>query len=195
MALTVVTAPAAEPLTMTETKLHLRVDIADDDTLISALITAAREYAEQVTRRALITQTLRYSLDGWPDGDRIALPMPPLQSVNSIVYTDDESTEATLSTDDYLVDSEGIMGQVVLKSTASWPSTTLRDVNGVQITYVAGYGDAGSDVPQPILQAMLLMIGHWYENREAILTTGAMPKALPLAVEALLWPYRVINWP
>jgi len=37
-------------------------------------------------------------------------------------------------------------------------------------------------------QAILLLVGHWYSNREAVVIGGA-PSAVPLAVERLLW-YR-----
>jgi len=66
MSLTIVTPPAEEPVTLTEAKNHLRVDLSDDDSLISALIVAAREHAEAITRRAFITQTLKLSLDAFP---------------------------------------------------------------------------------------------------------------------------------
>jgi uncharacterized phiE125 gp8 family phage protein len=81
-----------------------------------------------------------------------------------------------------------------MKGSASWPSATLRDVNGVNVRFVAGFGSAGTTVPQPIRQAILMLVGHYYENREAILATGAMPKEVPLGVDSLLWPKRVLRF-
>lgn len=80
--------PAEEPITLEEAKSHLRVDIEDDDNLILNLITAARQKAESILKRALITQTWIYYPDDFPDKDYIELPMPPLQSVSSVTYTD-----------------------------------------------------------------------------------------------------------
>lgn len=197
MAVVLVTAPALEPVSRTEAKLHCRIDadMVDDDTLVDALVKAAREWVEQRTRRALITQTWDLWQDDWPVGDEFRLPQPPLQSVTHVKYVDEDAATTTWSSANYLVDTFSEPGRVVMKGSASWPSATLQDVNAVNVRFVAGYGSAGTAVPQPIRQAMLMLIGHWYENREAILATGAMPKEVPLAVDALLWPYRVLRFP
>jgi uncharacterized phiE125 gp8 family phage protein len=194
MALTVVTAPTVEPVSLAEAKLQCRVDISADDALITALIVAAREMAETITRRALITQTWDWVLDAFPQGDRLEIPMPPLQSVTSITYVDQDEASDTVSSDDYVVDTDGEPGRVVLKSSATWPSVTLRVANGVAVRFVAGYGDAASDVPQAIRQAMLLTIGHWYENREDSVGVGNIQR-IPIGATSLLWPYRVLRFP
>src|SRR5690242_18545156 len=102
MNIKVITPPTSEPITLEEAKLHLRVDGVDDDTLITMLITAAREEVERLSFHALMTQTLELILDvwpydksvfpGWPYG-KIKIPRPPLQSVTSLTYKD--STGAT----------------------------------------------------------------------------------------------------
>lgn len=189
MALVLNTAPAEEPLTTDEAKNQTRVTGSAEDTLIDSFIVAARQQAEHVTRRAFITQTWAYSLDAWPDGDVIYVPKPPLQSISSVKYYGTDDTEYTLSTDDYQVDTDSEPGRIALVYGASWPSTTLRTVNGIVVTFDAGYGDAASDVPDGIIQAMRLMIGHWYTNREAVVV-GATANEVPLAAEMLLWQYR-----
>lgn len=193
MAFVLVTAPASEPLSTDAAKAHLRVDIDDDNDYIDTLVATAREHVESYTRRALITQTWDLWLDDWPEDGIIPL-RAPLQSVTHVKYVDDDGATATMSADDYLVDAYNEPGQVVLKGAASWPSATLRETNGVNVRFVAGYGTAGSSVPQPILHAMKLLIGHWYENREAVIVSGAVPKNVPLAVDALLTPFRVYRW-
>lgn len=195
MALTWVSGPAVEPISLAEAKNHLRVDVTDDDVLIEASIESARGLAEIITRRALITQTWKYILDEFPSGDEIELPLPPLQSVTSITYKDQDGTASTFATASYIVDTDADPGKVVLAYNRSWPSTTLYPSGAVTIQFVAGYGDGAVDVPQMIRQAMLLMIGHWYENREAVVTTGAVPKEIPLAIEDLLWPWRALGFP
>lgn len=185
--LVIVTPPAAEPVTSTEAKAHLRVDTTDDDTLITSLITAARTYAERVLRRALISQTWDLTLDEWPDGNAITIPLPPLQSVTSLKYTDDDGTVNTMSSSWYIVDTASTPGRLVLKDDYSWPSDDLREAMPIVVRFVAGYGAAGSSVPGTILTAIKLLIGHWYENREA---QGGVPEA----VDLLLWPDRVIGY-
>lgn len=192
MALTLVTAPAAEPITLVEAKAHLRVDIADDDSLITALITAARQHVEVITRRALITQTWDLTLDTWPDGGAILMPLPPLQSVTSITYKDSAGTVYTMPATDYIVDKAEEPGRIVLAYGKTWPSVTLYPAGAITVRFTAGYG-AASAVPQAIKQAILLLVGHWYESREAVVG-GAVQREIPFAVEALLWSFRVLRW-
>jgi uncharacterized phiE125 gp8 family phage protein len=115
MALKLITAPAAEPVSTSEAKSHLRVDTTADDTYIGTLITVARQNVESHLRRALISQTWEVVLDAFPAGV-IRLPKPPLASVTSIKYTDDEGNESTYSSANYVVDSDTEPGRVVLKS-------------------------------------------------------------------------------
>lgn len=197
MALVLVTAPTVEPLDLaTQVKPHLRVDIADDDTLIAGYLTAARVHVEQaVCRRALITQTFDLYLDGWPKGDFLQLPRPPLQSVTGVYYTPDGGSEQTFASSNYVVDTASEPGRVVLASSASWPGGTLKPANGVRVRFVAGYGAAGTAVPGPIKSAILLMVGDLYENREdTIIASGITIGKLPRGVEMLLMPYRVLSF-
>lgn len=193
--LTIGTAPAVEPISTTEAKSHLRVDISDDDTLIDSLVKAARERVETITRRALINQTWQFVMDKFPGEDEIELPLPPLSSVTSVVYTDADDSDATFSSASYWVDTDREPGRIKLKSGQSWPSTTLKTAAGVTITFVAGYGAAGSSVPQSIRQAILLLTAHYYENREAVqFTSGGSLQVLPMGVKALLADHRVLRW-
>lgn len=184
------TAPATEPITLADAKLHLRVTGSDEDTLITNLIVAARQWCENFQRRTYVTQTLKLYLDCFPFRTQIWLPRPPLQTVTSVVYTDTEGSDTTFATTHYNVDDKAEPGRIVLAYNDVWPTATLQTANGVTITYVAGYGDEASDVPQTVKQAMLLMIGHWYENRETVLV-GSIGKQIEFAVESLLWQERV----
>jgi uncharacterized phiE125 gp8 family phage protein len=161
------------------------VDISTDDTLISSLIVAAREEFENQADKTLFTTTWKLVLDVWPEAHYIVLPRPPLVSVTSVVYTDDEGAPTTLSTSDYLVDTNAWPGRIVLKDSASWPSVTLLESGAIVVTYVAGYALTAS-IPQRYKQAILMLVGHWYENREAVQTTGAVPKVMPEAFDAIV---------
>jgi uncharacterized phiE125 gp8 family phage protein len=193
MKLDLVTAPAAEPISTAVAKAHLRVDFATDDTLIDSLVVAARQYVEQITGRALITQTWDLFLEGFM-GQEIHIPNAPLQSVTSVKYIDTGGSEQTFSSDNYTVFTySSHPGEVALNYNETWPATR-RVENAVTVQFKAGYGDAGSNVPQPILQAMLLLVGHWYENRES--TVAGMrvePFMLPEAFDMLIAPYRILK--
>lgn len=186
MNLRVTVQPTEEPVTVDELKAHLRIDGDDENDLLAGYITAARNMCELEGRRAFVTQTQQIQLEGWPCGDRIVLPRPPLQSVTSIVYIDSDGNSATMSTADYAVDTHAEPGQLILAYSASWPSATLRPGPAITVTYIAGYGEA-SAVPQIYKQAIQLLAGHYYENREAVLLgQGFTATEVPMAVASLL---------
>jgi uncharacterized phiE125 gp8 family phage protein len=158
------------------------------DPLLNSFIKTARLAAENITRRALITQTLELVLDAFPPAG-IFLPLPPLQSVTSVKYIDEDGVEQTLSTDLYDVDTDSEPGKVVLESGESWP-TTYDQVNAVRVRYVAGYG-AASAVPEDVKTWMKLRVGTMYENREAIIT-GTITSDVPRDfVDGLLDAVRI----
>ena len=199
--LQLVTGPSVEPVSLSEAKLHLRVDVSDDDTLITSLIKSARLWCETQCGRAFVSQQLRMSLDCFPAGDgdfydietaillargcRILLPRPNLISVDSIAYTDSDGTPRTLSVSDYQVDLADEPGAVEPAVGGYWPATQYGKVNAVQITYTAGYGPAASDVDERAKIAIKLLVAHWYENREAVLT-GTVSKEIELGLERVL---------
>lgn len=189
MALTLVTAPTMEPITLAEAKEQIRVDIETDDARIRSLIQLAREVVQDMSLHALITQTWNYTLHTWPAADRFALPLPPLQSVVSIAYKDEDGNNSTFSATSYIVDTDRIPGQVVLAYGESWPGGTLYPVNAITVQFTCGFGDEGNDVAQRLRQAMLLLIGHWYENREETVAVGNI-QHIPFGVASLLWEYE-----
>lgn len=182
----ITTAPATEPVSQSEAKLHCRIDHSAEDALITRLIEVARIQCENISGRAFITRTYTAMLDRWP-GWCFELPYPPLAGITSIKYYDDAgSPAATFASSNYYVDTNSEPGRVALLNGADWPSTTLRDINGVEIIYTAGYGNADA-VPDQYKQAMLLLIGHLYENREAVsVQQGIGLVQVPMAVEYLL---------
>lgn len=189
MALVLVTAPAVEPISTSDAKSHLRMDLPDDDTYIDGLVVVARRTAERLARHALITQTWDLVLDAFPAGDVLEIPLPPLQSVTYVQYTDDDGNTSTFAASRYQVDTEATPGRIALDFGETWPADTLQTVAGVRVRFVAGFGDAASDVPDDIVHAMKLMIGHWYENREDTIV-GAVAREIPKASEYLLANYR-----
>lgn len=166
MKLVLVTPPITSPVDLPSAKLHLRVDTDEDDTYIESLIATATASAEDTTRRALLTQTWDYSLDGWPWCHAITLPLGNLQSVTSVKWKDTAGTETTLTlTTDYLVETNGEQpGRVVLPYGGSWPTGTLYPSNPITIRYVCGW-TTPANVPPKVRAAILMTMAKLYESR------------------------------
>jgi uncharacterized phiE125 gp8 family phage protein len=189
--LTLITPPEDEPLTTAQAKAHLRViDTAEND-LIDGLVAAARQFVEGEIGRALVSQGYNLRLPCWPSV--VFLPRSPVIAIDGVSYTDAAGVEHELDADAYTL-SAGFDPARLTFNASLLPTDTLGDVQPVVISYTAGYGDAAA-VPQTIKQALQLLIGHWYINREAVVATGARNtlSEVPLAVMALLAPYR-LQW-
>jgi len=188
MTLVPVTPPAVEPVTLAEAKAYLRLDQSDEDDLVARLISAAREHVEAMTRVKMITQVWRVVLDDWPVRGVIALPVVPLRAVLAVTVYDADGVPSVLPPSSYLADLASAPGRLRLKQAAR-PGALL---NGVEVEVRAGYGDSPADVPAPLRQAVLQLVAHWFEHREAVVL-GAAPALVPGSVAALAGPYRVAS--
>jgi uncharacterized phiE125 gp8 family phage protein len=180
-----ITQPTVEPVTLERAKLHLRVESADEDALISAYISAAREMAEGVTGRAIALSTWEMRTDAFSSALR--LDWPSVQSVAEVQFLDPAGELLTLDPQDYELDnaSDVAPAWLVPKPGLAWPATAAR-VNAVRVRYTAGYATP-AEVPQPLCIWMLVHVGAMYANREAV---GKDLKPLPY-LDRLLDPYRV----
>ena len=203
----VITAPAASPISLADMKIYLRVDTTDDDALIQDFIDAATTTVKQYIRRSLISETLEFTMDGFGINETYAderlvrlgagvhtisypyvlgrtnevdIPFPPIQSITSVKTFDRSNNESTFDSSNYELDEQG--GRVYLNEGETWPSD-LRAREGVKIRYVSGYGDAATDIPDPIIQAIRLYVGKMYDCREAY--------EMPEQCKAILSPYAL----
>lgn len=185
---TEITAPTVEPISLDEAKaqLNLTDDFTDDDTLLINLIKAARFHVENTLNRALITQTWDIFLDEFEEV--IKLPKSPLQSITSIKYIDVDGNEQTLSSSVYTVDTASNVGRVYLAYNQSWPSVRAIP-HSITIRAVVGYGYQ-SAIPEPIKQAMKILISDMYIDRESYVV-GVSVAILPPVQKMLLAPYMV----
>jgi uncharacterized phiE125 gp8 family phage protein len=191
MALVLTSGPAIEPVTLAEAKTHLRIDGNAEDTLILSLIVTSRLHIEAALGLALITQGWSYFIDAWPHGQQVVLPIRPVQSVSAVkLYAADESV-TVVSAEAYQLDGAAVPPRLVRRGGLAWP-TPGRAANGIEIAFVAGYGDAAADVPAPIRQAILLLTAHWHEHREPV-AIGAATAPVPPMVSELLQPYRQVR--
>jgi hypothetical protein len=191
------TAPAEEPVTLTEAKAHARIEHSAEDTLVTTLIKTARQACEKMTGRAFITQTWTASFDRWADVDggqsedgwpffvsptprRLALsPRPPI-AITSLVVDG-----VTIATSEYALRGH----ELFVKSGVADSVNELG--GGIVATFTAGYGAAAA-VPNDVKQAILTLVAHFYENREAANASGIYSQITPYAA-ALLAPYEALE--
>ena len=162
-ALTLVTAATEDPITLDEVKEHLRIETNDFDAELTALIAEGTKYVEDFTGRKLVTQTWTYKIDEF--SELINLPYPPLQSVSSISYQDDDNATQTLSSATYTVDTNSAPARIKEAYNQTYP-TTYPEINSVTITFVAGYGDA-DDVPERFKRA-IKMYCQWMHDLDSV---------------------------
>lgn len=219
MGLKLKTNPPAEPVTRGEMKNHLRVDLSDEDNLIDALNAAAREWVEEYTARQLVDAQYEWILPRFPgraevfteDGvvwhtpgfvvgdDRpLYLPRAPVRSVEKIEYVDTDGNTQTFGKYQTDLDRVTTPPVIVPDPDETWPSTKVDRIDGVTVTFTAGYApdttasptDYGANVPQRLKTAIKLLCGHWYENRQAVVR-DASPSEVPFTVVRLIENLRV----
>lgn len=189
-----VSAPATDPVTVAEVKSHCRIDISADDTLLDRLIEVARDAIDgpHGAGVCMVSQQWRLSIDHMPG--RIWIPMGPVMSIDEITYLDDGGVRQTLSSDAYTWREERFGARVKPVYNGTWP-TVRHDYDSVQVKFTAGFpGTADSpptyaNIPATLKHAMFLLIGHYYEHREAVYAGHAIE--MPHGYEMLINKFRV----
>lgn len=207
-------APTQEPATLAQAKTQCNVptSFTDDDSYITGLITAGRQYCEQIMQRAIYTQSWSAQLDYFPFyeprntlpiNDRqwnlystywrtysIKLPWPRVQSITSITYlSQDGVTQNTLDPSTYVLDNMAEPARITPLYGQYWPYLGTFIPGSVRVNFVTGtWNPAAIDCPMPIVQAILMLVSYWYNHRDAAETNP--PKALEFSVDALLTPYK-----
>lgn len=186
MGLSLLTAPAVEPITWDLAKAHLRLSSDDEKAYVERVtIRSARRWAEGITARALITQTWTLTLSGFPCESFIKIPKPPLRAINSVKYLDTNGVQQTWAAENYSVEKpagpKAPCGRVHLAYSKVWPST-LPVWNAVEIELECGYGETpaslaeNGSVPEELTSAQLMILGELFERREdAIVGTISTP--------------------
>lgn len=166
MALQRITAPGSACVDLATAKAQCRVDLADDDALITAMILAASDEAEHLLRRAILPQQWRLSLDCFVI-QTIELHRPPVTAVDSVKYVDSAGVQQTLvAGTDYQVSlGHPLFARLAPAYGKSWPSTRAQ-LDAVEIDFTAGWANAGA-VPPAIKQWVLMRVAAYYDNREA----------------------------
>ncbi|WP_159728378.1 head-tail connector protein [Methylosinus sp. Ce-a6] len=212
--LRLVTDAASEPLTLADAKAYARVDLADDDALITALIAAARRRAEKETGLALLTQSWVAVLDRWPDGTSggglsspwwdgvreaplamvspagvIEIPKRPFQAVTQIRLRDAYGDFTTVDPAIYYSEVSDMRGRIIRKLGTIWPVIVMAPKSAIEISITAGFDAAPySGVPDDLVLAIKMLVKHWYDNREPV-ADGRIGK-VPAHIDAIFGSYR-----
>ena len=186
----IITAPSAEPLLLADVKTRLSISDDLDNTDIASFISAAREQAESYMQRSIITQTVEIALDVFPSD--IELPFSPVQSITSVKYLDTDQVEQTLDSANYTLDDYGVRQWLLRAVDTEWPDT-YGAANAVKVRYVAGWGDAGTDAPADVINAMLIALGHWIRF-QAQVESGFGPTRMPKQFYDLLDRHRIVTF-
>lgn len=182
MTYALIAPPAAEPLTLAEVKAHLRLDGDDEDALLIGLIRTAREHLERMSGLALVSQSWRLYLDGWPEGP-IQIGRAPVQTVESVTIYDAAGAPVSVSLDGHVLDGQALPARLVLAESP----VTARALNGIEIDFTAGFGTA-VDVPDGLKRAMLTHIAQMFICRGAVAPEN-QPAVIPDGYERLVAPY------
>lgn len=186
--------PTVEPVTLDQAKIQCRIDLEEtaEDDYITALITVAREWTEEWTKRSLVEQTWLAGYTCWPCDGIFQLARPFTMTVESIKYRDVDDAEQTINVANYVEELNSVPGEVKLKCAYSRPTLSRDRIYPIQIEFTAGYGDTAADVPLKISQAILIMVHHWYDNRLPAVT-GTIATKIPLSAESLLQSLVIRN--
>lgn len=181
--------PGAEPITLAETKAHLRIDGTAEDDLLAALIRAAREHLEREVGLALIARSFRLYLDAWPEGRVIPIANGPVQTIESVIVYDDAGAPLELDLAGAVLDGTARPARLLLPAVPAMPGPG-RALNGIEIDFTAGFGEAGTDVPDTLKRAMLIHVAAMYELR-GVLSPADQPGAVPAGYDRLVAPFRI----
>jgi uncharacterized phiE125 gp8 family phage protein len=176
-----------------DAKTHLRVSGSDEDDLIDRLIVAAITSVEAHARIAMTPQTLELRVPRFPlGGGYFALPRSPVRSVTSITYIDTDGDEQTLAGTVYALEGSGRPATVFLADDAQcWPGDAADRRDAVRVRYEAGPSTVGN-VPEDLISAAMLLIGHLYENRQSVVI-GTIASKVPDAVGTLIMRHKIPN--
>ena len=191
MASTMTTPPAIEPVSLATAKAHLKVDHSHEDQLIANLITAARQHVEYETGMVMIDQDWSVYFNHWPENGQLVLPLVPVISISGVYVYGDDDVASQIDAAHYVTDTISRPARIVLRGSRQWANPG-RIINGIEVKLKAGFGATDTDVPADLIEAILLLVAHWFENRQPVFH-GETIHTLPRSVSALLKPYRMVQ--
>jgi len=152
----------AEPVLLAEAKGHTKVEIPDDDALITSAISASRRWAEDYTKRKYVVHQIKLTLDEAELCNPLILePISEIASVATFTGFDPDNTTTTV----FVLDADFRIqnNTLIIESDGIINGTTVREFGAFEIDYTTKLNTI--DLFN-VKQAILFIIAHWYENRE-----------------------------
>jgi len=175
-----------EPLSLAEAKMQcgVAIDVDYHDPLLRQIISAARQQVENDTGIVCYTGSHTWKFTDWPCDSYLEIPgKRPVTSITSITYVDTDGNTQTWGSSNYVLDTAGVKPFIRLAYATDWPSIR-GDINGITVTLIAGYATVAA-VPQRIKQACLLLVNHWFANRDTV-SVGTISPDISLTYDALV---------
>tara|TARA_R110000772_G_C13310322_1_gene440408 strand:- start:15382 stop:16062 length:681 start_codon:yes stop_codon:yes gene_type:complete len=205
----VTASPATTPISLAEVKAFAKITTTADDALITMMIESATDYAEKFTRRDFITRTYKTFRDNFPNtflgspssnlqnspfndsgNFGFELRRSPLQSIESVQYTDTAGATIVIPTTVYYAPLEDDYSSLLTQIAQSWPSDALEQLQAITIEFKTGFGDNAADVPSGIRQALLMHTLFLYDNRG---DCGCDDESIPQSVRRIYLQNRIEN--
>ena len=182
--------PTASVMTVAEAKARLAIETTEDDSLIQVMINSAEDFCQQYTGRYFLEQTAEYSLDELQiDLKYLEIPSHSATNILLVEYINESNIEVTLSPSLFYIDYDGMPLRVA--PVDSWPTIRKKGFNNMTFRVMEGFGPTSASVPDAIINAVALLVGHQYKNRESVVV-GTIAATLPMGVTAFLDKYRVV---
>lgn len=181
---TAILAIGEEPVSLAMARSQTRSEGQADDDYLLDLVQSAREHAEAYCGIRLMPASVEMTFASFAELERLS--QAPVRSIAEVRYLDPTGVEQVLDPSIYEllnVDADPLRPRLRLAYGKSFPSTRSAE-DAVRVSALVGY----TVVPKPVIRAMLLLVGQWYDNREPI-ASGSIAE-LPNSVTALLSNFR-----
>ncbi|WP_223596889.1 head-tail connector protein [Brucella suis] len=187
MTMFLVTPPALEPVTIADARAFLRISTESEDDILGRLITTARELVEAETGLALIDQTWRLRVDRWPRSGRLALFKYPIKAVTGVVAYRPDGAAISFLPEEFALHHDRRPQRLYM---AQYPDAST--FCGIEVDFIAGFGESGVEVPDTLKQAILTLTAHLYESRAGV-NADAVQRSFPPIVNQMVDSWRRIS--